>query len=54
MVPHLIHPPGVPYQEYARLQLNNEMSVTVGKLGSLSGQPLSDFLGIFYLDMTPK
>ena len=33
MVPHLIYPPGVPNQEYAPLELKNEMLVTVGILG---------------------
>ena len=40
MVPHLIYTSGVLNQEYAPLELKNEMLVTVGKSGSLSGQPL--------------
>ena len=33
MVPQLIYPPGVLNQEYAPLELKNEMSVTIGISG---------------------
>ena len=43
MIPYLIYPPGVPNQEFAPLEVKNEITGTVGKSWSLSGQVLCNF-----------